>query len=101
MISVFTEFSNTVQFVHLADCTPFGSTIAATTLNDPALNADGSRLVASVSENVDLLVWDVATGQQISSFPHVGGGFWHASFSPDGSQVAVGTFDGAAQLLQR
>jgi WD40 repeat protein/class 3 adenylate cyclase len=98
VISVFTQSSNTVQFVHLADCTPFGSTIQATTLNDPALNADGSRLVASVSENEELLVWEVATGRELSSFPHVGT-FWHASFSPDGSQVAVGTFEGAAALF--
>jgi len=98
VVSVYTNFSNKVQFVHLADCTTFGANIAAAALNDPALNADGSRFVASVNTNVDLLAWDVGTGRELDSFPHLGT-FWHASFSPDGSEVAVGTFEGAAQLF--
>ena len=40
-------------------------------MNDPALSDDGTLLVASTDDNTNMFVWDVATGEVVSTFPRV------------------------------
>ena len=87
-----------VHFVQLPDCSPIGTTIPALGLNDPALNDDGTLLVASVQDGREMFVWEVATGREVSSFGPMGD-YWHPSFASNGSTVAVGMFDGVAHLF--
>jgi WD40 repeat protein/serine/threonine protein kinase len=68
------------------------------TINGVAFSPDGAR-VASVSGAFvgdrpsltgDLVVRDVATGQEIFSHPNVPSGFRGVAFSPDGRRIAAG-----------
>jgi WD40 repeat protein len=84
---------------HMPECEPVGPPITAIDMNDPALSADGKRAVASLFGNSVLTVWDLDSGAQVSRVGGLPGAFWHSSFSSDGSRVAVGMFDGTAQLF--
>ncbi len=83
----------------MPQCVPIGRPITANNLNDPALSVDGRLAVASLSGGSVLAVWDLESGQQWSSTERLGEAFWHASFSSDGTRVAVGMLDGTAQLF--
>ena len=83
----------------MPECESVGPPITAIDLNDPALSADGGLAVGSILDHSILAVWDLASGRQVSRVERLSAAFWHASFSSDGSQVAVGMFDGTAQLF--
>ena len=50
------------------------------------------KLLLSSSEDGTMIIWDAATGELLRSFPHFT--VYKASFSPDGTRVAVATFNG-------
>ena len=83
----------------MPECQPIGPPIEVLDMNDPELRADGTRLVASASENEVLAVWDLGLGQEVWSIPGWRDSLWHSSFSGDGAFVAVGLFDGTAQTF--
>ena len=62
-----------------------------------ALSADGTVL-ASGDETGMIMLWDVATGQQLSQFSGHTGGITGLDFSADGKQLASSSLDGTARL---
>ena len=57
----------------------------------PALTIDPTNSLIAVGLHSDLYVFDLTTGTSV--FNASTGNTWAAQFSPDGSQLAVGTFD--------
>ena len=88
-----------IRVWRMPECEPIGEPIPAESLNDPALSDDGSLLAASVQDNSVMAVWDVESGREITRIPRERNAFWHPSFSADGSTLAVGMFDGTAQMF--
>jgi WD40 repeat protein len=77
-----------------ATCTP----VYTGTGHDAVLSADGSRVAAALSLNVDshaVVVWDVATRRELVRFPF--GEVWFHALEPDGRRLAV-VADGVTQL---
>ena len=62
-----------------------------------ALSADGTVL-ASGDEAGTIILWDVATGQQLSQIAGHTGGITGLVFSADGKQLASSSLDGTARL---
>ncbi|MAT98710.1 MAG: hypothetical protein CL608_16325 [Anaerolineaceae bacterium] len=62
-------------------------------INDVAFSADG-RFLATVSQDSDVKVWDVAAGQEIGTLSAHGQPVNAVAFSPDGSRLATAGNDG-------
>jgi WD40 repeat protein len=57
------------------------------------------RYVFTTSQDKSARMWDVATGEQIRYFPgHALSAVAGIDVSPDGKQVAIGSYDGFIQL---
>jgi WD40 repeat protein len=68
------------------------------TIWDAVFSADG-RFVLTASADKSARLWDARTGQQVRYFPgHASSSVSGVAISPDGSQVAVASFDGSVQL---
>jgi hypothetical protein len=72
----------------------YGHTAPVTSV---ALGAGGTVL-ASGDEAGTIILWDVATGQQLSQFTGHTGSITGLDFSADGKQLASSSLDGAARL---
>ncbi len=62
-------------------------------INNVAFSADG-RFLATVSQDTDVKLWDVATGQEIGTLTGHGQPVNAVAFSPDGSRLATAGNDG-------
>ncbi len=68
------------------------------TIWNGSFSADG-RYVLTASADKSARMWDVHSGQQVRYFPgHASSSVSDVAISPDGSQVAVASFDGFVQL---
>jgi WD40 repeat protein len=68
------------------------------TIWNSAFTTDG-RFVLTASADKSARMWDVRTGQQVRYFPgHASSSVSDVAVSPDGSQVAVASFDGSVQF---
>ena len=57
------------------------------------------RYVFTTSQDKSARMWDVRTGQQVRYFPgHALSAVAGVAVSPDGSEIAIGSYDGAIQL---
>ena len=59
-----------------------------------AISPDGTRLAAVVLGDGETTLWDVGTGQHITTLTEGRYSAWSAVFSPDGTKFAVGTGTG-------
>ncbi|MCY7418797.1 MAG: hypothetical protein LH650_09930 [Chloroflexi bacterium] len=63
-----------------------------------AFSPDG-RYVFTTSQDKSARMWDTRTGQQVPFFPgHALSAVAGIAVSPDGSRIALGSYDGATQL---
>ncbi len=58
-----------------------------------------SKVVASASFDRLAKLWDAASGQELASFYGNAKNAWSVSFSPDGTRLAVGGWDGTARTF--
>lgn len=65
-------------------------------VQDHAFSPDGSRLVSAATMDGSLRVWEVASGQQITSISRPQAKA--VAFSPDGERLVVGGGDGIAEI---
>jgi WD40 repeat protein len=65
-------------------------------LFDAAFSPDGAW-IATVSGDQTVKVWDATTGQELWTFP-APDGLTGVAFSPNSSQLAVGSRDGTARI---
>jgi WD40 repeat protein len=57
------------------------------------------RYVFTTSQDKSARMWDASSGQQVGYFPgHALSAVSGIAVSPDGSQVAIGSYDGTVQL---
>lgn len=64
---------------------------------DAAFSPDGQRLATACWQKA--LIWDTATGESLGSIPANQTYAVGVAFTPDGKQLALGTFGGGAQLF--
>jgi len=65
-----------------------------------AFTPDGSALAAAGGDTQDFVIhiWDVASGEEISTLTGHGGIVWNVTFSPDGQILASVSSDGTAKI---
>jgi WD40 repeat protein len=65
-----------------------------------AFTPDGSTLAAAGGDTQDFVIhiWDVASGEEISTLTGHGGIVWNVTFSPDGQILASVSSDGTAKI---
>ena len=59
-----------------------------------AFSPDGTKLAAVVLDDGETSLWDVVTGQHITTMTNERSSAWVVAFSPDGTKLAVGTGTG-------
>ena len=59
-----------------------------------AFSPDGTKLAAVVLDDGETTLWDVGTGQYITTLTNERSSAWVVAFSPDGTKLAVGTGTG-------
>lgn len=59
-----------------------------------AFSSDGTKLAAVVLDSGETTLWDVGTGQHITTLTNERSSAWVVAFSPDGTKLAVGTGTG-------
>ena len=59
-----------------------------------AFSPDGTKLAAVVLDDGETTLWDVGTGQYITTLTSEYSSAWVVAFSPDGTKLAVGTGTG-------
>ena len=59
-----------------------------------AFSPDGTKLAAVVLDSGETTLWDVGTGQHITTLTSERSSAWVVAFSPDGTKIAVGTGTG-------
>ena len=59
-----------------------------------AFSPDGTKLAAVVLDSGETTLWDVGTGQHITTLTNERSSAWVVAFSPDGTKLAVGTGTG-------
>ena len=55
---------------------------------------DGTKLAAVVLDSGETTLWEVSTGQHITTLTNERSSAWVVAFSPDGTKLAVGTGTG-------
>ena len=60
-----------------------------------AFSPDGTKLAAVVLDSGETTLWDVGTGQHITTLTNERPSAWVVAFSPDGTKLAVGTGTGS------
>ena len=59
-----------------------------------AFSPDGTKLAAAVLDDGETTLWDVGTGEHITTLTEERCSVWSVAFSPDGTKLAVGTGTG-------
>jgi WD40 repeat protein/serine/threonine protein kinase len=71
-------------------------TIARRNCRSMAFSSDGTRLAGAAGTMV--LVWHVATGQELLKFEGHQGLIWSLAFSPDNARIATASVDGTVRI---
>ena len=59
-----------------------------------AFSPDGTKVAAAVLDDGETTLWDVGTGEHITTLTEERCSVWSVAFSPDGTKLAVGTGTG-------